>query len=576
MSSFVCPICGNPHRVSARFCPLTGKLITTPVEAVPIEPGVTGKLPQNYILHDRYLILCKIGQGGMAAVYKVVDTENQGALWAVKEMSDVAIRNTKEREYAIYAFQQEANLLRQLNHPNLPKVVDSFSEGGKHYLVMEFVPGQTLLHMSSMRNTPFSEAEVLPWALQLCHVLNYLHNQDPKIIFRDLKPANIMLTPAGVIKLIDFGIARFFKPGKAKDTMALGTPGFSPPEAMSGQTDERSDIYSLCVTLHCLLTRRDPSRSAYNLPAIRTLIPAVSVDMEQILLRGLQNQREFRWGKVTQMHSELSTLARKKMFASVPSPRIDFVSPSLNSIAAPSTCLAAGSPTPGGESYKAIRTEISPLSPTEMKPMDVKGVPVGYTSRPTTRLVQAAAQMDKRRLAVLIVAIIAAIVIATWILAPLLSKTQIYWNQVPVIAVFGALGYTAFPKRGIAFLSHTLLTLSLVVTVWARLGYQGYEWRALFGAVLVSGAFIEAWVSLLPLIKRGRGDDGWVREVIWLAIMEVLATVLFFGIVTGWKSGLEPIQWLLSVVFGVIGWFMGDILNQYMLFRQVGFEYQRQ
>jgi len=171
-------------------------------------------LPPRSLLAGRYIILRRVGQGGMGAVYQAADTRIAGKMWAVKEMSDAAITDPLEKQQAIAAFQQEARLLSCLNHPGIPRVVDFFSEGGKQYLVMEFVEGQTLEEILAQRRGPFSEQEVYPWLMQLCDVLHYLHSQSPPVIFRDLKPANIMVDRIGQIKLIDFGIARLFKRGK--------------------------------------------------------------------------------------------------------------------------------------------------------------------------------------------------------------------------------------------------------------------------------------------------------------------------------------------------------------------------
>jgi len=327
MTTKICPHCNQQHRLGARFCPTTGRLMPIPSQpAAPGSPppyqdhdvqapppnsasgGKTGLLPSNSFLKGRYIILEKVGHGGMAAVYKATDTQQTGNLWAIKEMSDAALSNPQERDYAIQSFQREAELLRKLDHPNLPKVVDAFTETGKHYLVMEFVPGDTLENLLTKRKEPYSQVDVLPWAMQLSNVLCYLHGQSPKIIFRDIKPSNIMLTPQGQIKLIDFGIVRFFKPGKAKDTMALGTPGYASPEAIEGQTDERSDLYSLCVVLHQLLSGQNPAEAIYNLPPVRQLNPGVSPDMERILKRGLQNDRKKRWRTVDELRDEMARL----------------------------------------------------------------------------------------------------------------------------------------------------------------------------------------------------------------------------------------------------------------------------
>jgi serine/threonine-protein kinase len=146
-------------------------------------------------------------------------------------------------------------------------VTDHFEQDGKAYLVMEYVPGETLLSFLVREGLPQPQARVFEWTRQLCDALDYLHTQTPPIIFRDLKPANIMLTPSGQVKLIDFGIARLFKPGQAKDTQAFGTIGYSAPEQYGkGQTDARSDVYSLGVLLHQLLTGYDPTSTPFRLP----------------------------------------------------------------------------------------------------------------------------------------------------------------------------------------------------------------------------------------------------------------------------------------------------------------------
>ena len=227
----------------------------------------TGTLPQQTVLQDRYVVMQKLGQGGMGAVYRASDRRLSTVTWAVKEMSQSAISGPLERQQARDAFRHEAEMLAALNHPNLPRVTDHFEQDGKAYLVMEYVPGETLLSFLMREGLPQPQARVFEWARQLCDALDYLHNQHPPIIFRDLKPANIMLTPKSQIKLIDFGIARLFKPGQARDTQAFGTIGYSAPEQYGkGQTDARSDVYSLGVLLHQLLTGYDPTNTPFRLP----------------------------------------------------------------------------------------------------------------------------------------------------------------------------------------------------------------------------------------------------------------------------------------------------------------------
>ena len=535
-SEIQCPHCGQMHKATARFCPATGKPLSStsaPQTASPyvaaITPqvggGLTGRLLPNAMLYNRYVIVRKIGQGGMAAVYQAVDTRQPGAMWAIKEMSDAAISNPQERSTAIQSFLQEANLLRSLNHPNLPKVQDVFTEGGKYYLVMEFVAGQTLEVIANSRPQPISEPEVTAWAMQLCNVLSYLHNQPSPIIFRDLKPGNIMLTPQGQIKLIDFGIVRFFKPGKTKDTQALGTPGYCAPEALNGQTDVRSDVYSLCVTMHQLLTGYDPVRTMFNIPPARQINPMVSSEMDRILQQGSQADRNRRWASMDALKAELARLGS-------------------------STSTLAQQPPSDHHTGNNSSS-------------------INRTSRPTTRLLLAAVQLSPRQLAGILTGTLFGLIILTWALTPVLAAVPFDWNLAPIMAVFGAFGYATYPRRGIAFVSHVLLTTAMVATIWMRMGSM-YSPANLILAALSSGTVMEGWVFFLPGIKKRGGGETWKREMAWLAGMAVIGIILFYGIVTNWSAGLNPISWFFAALFGCIGWFLGDLINQYWVYRQTG------
>jgi serine/threonine protein kinase len=533
---------------------------------------LTGKLPPNAFLHNRYLILRKIGQGGMAAVYQVSDTLQPNSLWAVKEMSDIAISSPEDRSYAIQTFEQEANLLRRLNHPNLPKVSDAFTEGGKHYLVMEFIPGQTLQSRMDARTQPFAEADVLSWAIQLCDVLGYLHNQNPKIIFRDLKPSNIMITPQNQLKLIDFGIARFFKPEKTRDTMALGTPGYAAPEAIGGQTDERSDLYSLCVTLLQLLTLIDPGRSMFNLPPARKLNPQVSIDMENLLIKGTQAKRDLRWSSAAEMRLELARLAGAHTFTSGHPAGSGFEMVTSIPGKAGNSAAAHQAPAPIPSTIAAPpqstqrASEAAPVQP----PGGTLAVPA-RTSRPTTRLLMVTRQLSAQQIALFGSGIIVLLIIAAWLLAPVLDQLSINWNKVPVIGLFGALGYTAYPHKGAAFFSHAVFTLILAATVWLRLGPQGYTWAALLAGVIISGAVMELWAFFLPKAKQNLPDSAaWKLEIAWMAVMAAMGCALFFSITTQGLSGWDPIQWIVGAAFGAIGWFLGDLLQQALFYRRIG------
>ena len=300
VSEIPCPSCGTANQPSARFCRYCG----TPLKGMTPQ---TGMLQPNAVLTERYIIVRKVGGGGMGAVYQATDQRIQGKLWAIKEMSDAAITNPLDKQRAVDAFRQEAQLLAILDHGNLPKVSDYFTEGGKHYLVMDFVRGHTLEHVLHSAAGFLAEDEVVGWAIQLCDVLTYLHSRQPAVIFRDLKPANIMVDLEGRVKLIDFGIARLFQPGKGKDTQIMGTPGYAAPEQYgTGQTDGRSDIYALGVTLHQLLTGYDPSLSPFNLPPARNINSGISPTVEAIIARATQPEVTVRFQMAEEMKQALA------------------------------------------------------------------------------------------------------------------------------------------------------------------------------------------------------------------------------------------------------------------------------
>jgi serine/threonine protein kinase len=268
-------------------------------------------LPIGYMLRGRYRILRVIGGGGMGAVYKAEDTQDGSRQVAVKEMrtdldmqsarppagdaEEERAREREERRQLLEAFRREAQILSDLRHPNLPRVTDFFTEGGRPYLVMELIPGESLeKRIDRQRGQPLDETEVLQYGIQVAHVLEFLHTQDPPIIFRDVKPANIMVMPNGQAKLIDFGIARTYKEGKRRDTMSMGTAAYAPFEQFGkGQTDARSDVYSLAATLYHLLTGRPPTPA--TTPAnLHDLNPAVTLATEQLIIRSMSRDMNMR------------------------------------------------------------------------------------------------------------------------------------------------------------------------------------------------------------------------------------------------------------------------------------------
>jgi serine/threonine-protein kinase len=245
-------------------------------------------LAAGTVLQGRYEIRGQLGQGGMGRVYLAADNRLGNLSVAVKEM-DASQVAPADRQWTIDAFRHEAQILARLNHVGIARVIDYFSQGDYSYLVMEYVPGEPLDTALARAPRGFDERQALVWAGQLAVVLDYLHQQNPPVIFRDLKPGNIMVQPDGALKLIDFGIARLFKPGQTQDTALMGTPGYAAPEHYGrGQTDARSDIYTLGVVVHQLLTGYDPTLTPMRLPPVRQLRPDVSPQTEAAVAQALQ------------------------------------------------------------------------------------------------------------------------------------------------------------------------------------------------------------------------------------------------------------------------------------------------
>jgi hypothetical protein len=243
----------------------------------PLEPGV--------VLQQRYRIERLLGGGGMGMVYLARDQRLSNRPCAIKEMVDHFI-DTQQRLEANEYFAREADTLAQLKHSAIPAISDRFDHQNRHYLVMEYVEGRNLEEELAQRSGPLPEGLVIDIARQLSDVLAYLHGLQPPIIYRDLKPSNVMLTGNGRVVLVDFGIARLFK-AQRKGTM-IGTLGFAPPEQYQGIADPRSDLYSLGATLHYVLTGRDPEKfPPFSFPPVRELRPAVSSNLAGAIDRAL-------------------------------------------------------------------------------------------------------------------------------------------------------------------------------------------------------------------------------------------------------------------------------------------------
>lgn len=275
----------------------------------------TGRLPPQSLLQQHYVIVGQAGKGGMGAVYQAIDTygPNRRRV-AIKEMSQGQLSGEELRE-ATEQFRREFTMLSKLSHPNLPRIYDAFTERGRSYLVMDFIDGKTLFQLlKESDNRPLPVLQVLDYASQLCDVLAYLHHQQPAIIFRDLKPTNVMVTPNGHVFLIDFGIARFFKEGQEQDTVFLGSPGYAAPEQHgTAQTNPRSDLYSLGATLHCCLTGRDPyhAEDRFAFPPVRLYNPQVPIAFDQLIQRLLALDEQQRPASAIEVQQALTKIRQK-------------------------------------------------------------------------------------------------------------------------------------------------------------------------------------------------------------------------------------------------------------------------
>ena len=270
---------------------------------------MTQPLAIGTILKNQYRIVRLVGGGGMAWVYQVEELPpGSGKLWALKELRPQT-PDKAERAVARDMFEQEARLLRTLDQANIPKIADFFEENGRACLVMEFIWGESLEKRLEATNAPLLETDVLKWAIQLCDALHYLHTRQPPIIFRDLKPSNVMVTNSGLVKLIDFGIARTYKVGKKRDTVAMGSENYAAPEQWGqGQTDARSDIYALGATMYHLLANMAPTPAflpSEPLP-LANYNGALSKKTIALVARAMARERKDRFQSALEMRQALT------------------------------------------------------------------------------------------------------------------------------------------------------------------------------------------------------------------------------------------------------------------------------
>jgi serine/threonine protein kinase len=238
------------------------------------------------IIGGRYRVMKPLGGGGMKLVYLAEDLRLAARACALAEMVD-SFTSPDMQKQAVAAFQREADMLAQLSNEHIPRVFDRFSAENRHYLVMEFIDGITLEQQLKDAGGKLPEHDIIELALQVLDTLEYLHNLEPPVIYRDLKPSNLMLTASGQVKLIDFGIARLFQP--LSNATMIGTQGYAPPEQYRGKVEFRSDLYALGATMHHALSGRDPAlEPPFSFPPLRSLCPDVTPALADLIDQALK------------------------------------------------------------------------------------------------------------------------------------------------------------------------------------------------------------------------------------------------------------------------------------------------
>src|SRR5947209_609944 len=300
-----CNHCGAANQTEAATCFACGQAVRHSTTTSPLI-----SLRSDPCLKQRYRLIAQVGKGGFGAVYKALDILFHNRAVAIKEMNQAGM-TPQESAQATQAFKHEAHLLAGLSHPNLPQIYDQFPEGGHWYLVMDFIEGETLEdHLRTVQGGYLPVEEVLRIGIELCSVLDYLHTRQPPIIFRDLKPGNIMITPGGHLYLIDFGIARHFKPGQARDTIAFGSPGYAAPEQYGkAQTTARADIYSLGATLHQLLTGDDPAQTPFRFAPLQLRSQTTPVGLDTLIMQMLELDERRRPASIASVKQDLQDFA---------------------------------------------------------------------------------------------------------------------------------------------------------------------------------------------------------------------------------------------------------------------------
>jgi len=308
-----CPYCGTENSNEESFCEHCGGFLdpstATTTQGESVHTSNSQSLTLGSHLQDgRYVIKKILGQGGMGSLALASDTRLADKLVVIKEL----ISDNADPTEDVRNFKGEVQTLAHLDHPLIPGVTDHFQEGSRYFMVQEYVEGENLEARLERIKRPMEEQDALSYAVEVLDILDYLEQQTPPIVHRDIKPANIIIgTKDQRAHLVDFGIARAYAPSNArrKQTSALGTPGYAPPEQYQGNAEPRSDLYALAATLYHLLTNRDPADyPPFQFPPVRTLNPRLSLDIEAILTRALMLDVNQRYQTALEMKRDIDAI----------------------------------------------------------------------------------------------------------------------------------------------------------------------------------------------------------------------------------------------------------------------------
>jgi serine/threonine-protein kinase len=343
------------------------------------------QLAAGTLLQDRYRIVRRIGGGGMGSVYQAEDRNLANRLVAVKEMIEM-FADEAARQKAIEDFKRESELLAGLEHPSIPTIYDYFFDAarGRYYLVMKFIDGGDLAARQRASGGKLEELLVTQWAIQICDVLDYIHSQNPPIIYRDLKPANLMIDSRSQrIMLVDFGIARFVAPTQ-KGVTAIGTMGYAPPELFAGSVEARSDIYSLGATMFHLLTGKDPQDNPLLIfdfsknPKPRQIHPEITPRMEEFICQAVEYKPESRFasartfGQALEEHL-LDLKAGRRVEAAAEKVLETQVSERPTVLSGAAVCVSCGREMAAGDVFCAYCGQRQPTAPRATAKLIVLG-----------------------------------------------------------------------------------------------------------------------------------------------------------------------------------------------------------